>query len=218
MPLAGFVRASRGRCIAAALGVYDYTASCGVTAQEQKIDHRACDFARHVMQVALGGTGLYLSDGATNIMPAPPHVATEAAPLTPRQMAENRAAVHAAWKLNFTHVRRSLAHGWYQGWDLNPAQLPVRYAAVYSYFLEYLPEATHRLRNFVEKAARATLVRGGSGGVFDDAATAQGLLTFFIQGIRRRAISDEEVAATGLTGDEIRTRSFSEILKRRLKA
>ncbi len=213
-PLPEFVRAARGRCIAAALGVYDYTASCGVTAHQQKIDHRACDFARHVMQVSLGATGLYLSDGATNIMPAPPHRA-EGAPLAPRLVEENRAAVHAAWRLNFEHVRRSLSHGWYQGWDLNPAQLPVRYAAVYSYFLEYLPDATARLRNFVEKAARATLVGGSGGGVFDDAATAQGLLTFFIQGLRRRAITDAEAAATGLTPEEISTRSFSEILRRR---
>lgn len=218
-PLPEFVRASKGRCIAAALGVYDYTASVGVTAQEQRIDHGACDFARHVMQVSLGATGLYLSDGATNIMPSALHIAPEGGALSTQQSAENRQAVHSAWKLNFTHVRRSLAHGWYQGWDLNPAQLPIRYAAVYSYFLEYLPDATIRLRNFVEKAARATLVRGaggsGGGGVFDDAATAQGLLTFFIQGVRRGAISSEELAATGLTTDEIRMRSFIAILRKR---
>jgi citrate lyase beta subunit len=216
-PLPDFVRAAKGRCIAGALGVYDYTASIGVTAQEQKIDHRGCDFARHVMQVALGASGLWLSDGATNIMPAAPHRAPEGGSLTPKQTEENRAAVHAAWKLNFWNVRRSLAHGWYQGWDLNPAQLPVRYAAMYSYFLEYLPEATHRLRNFVDKAARATLVGGAGGGVFDDAATAQGLLTFFIQGLRRRAITEQEEAATGLTSDEIAMRSFAAILARRAK-
>lgn len=216
-PLPDFVRAAKGRCIAGALGVYDYTASIGVTAQEQKIDHRGCDFARHVMQVSLGATGLWLSDGATNIMPAAPHKAADGRSLTSQQLSENRAAVHAAWKLNFHNVRRSLAHGWYQGWDLNPAQLPVRYAAVYSYFLEYLPEATHRLRNFVDKAARATLVGGAAGGVFDDAATAQGLITFFIQGLRRRAITDTEAAATGLTQEELGTRSFVGILAKRMK-
>ncbi len=215
-PLPDFVRAARGRCLAGALGVYDYTASCGVTAQEQRIDHGACDFARHVMQVALGGTGLYLSDGATNIMPAPAQLAGDGGPLSPQQMAENRTAMHAAWRLNFQHVRRSLAHGWYQGWDLNPAQLPIRYAAVYSYFMEHLADVTFRLRNFVEKSARATLVRGERGGVFDDAATAQGLLTFFIQGLRRRAISDEEGAATGLSREEIATRSFVRIVADRL--
>jgi len=211
-PLPSFVRAARGRCIAAALGVYDYTASCGIAAHQQKIDHRACDFARHIMQVSLGASGLFLSDGATNIMPAAPHRAAEGSSLSPQQISENRAAVHSAWRLNFEHVRRSLAHGWYQGWDLNPAQLPVRYAAVYSYFAEFLPEATARLRNFVDKAARATLAGGG---VFDDAATAQGLLTFFIQGLRRRAITQAEAEATGLTPEEISTRSFVEILRRR---
>ncbi|MFN0010079.1 MAG: DUF6986 family protein [Phycisphaerales bacterium] len=215
-PLPDFVRAARGRCVAGALGVYDYTASCGVTAQEQRIDHGACDFARHVMQVALSGTGLHLSDGATNIMPAPVQRAGDAGPLSPQQMAENRTAVHAAWRLNFQHVRRSLSHGWYQGWDLNPAQLPIRYAAVYSYFLEYLPEAAYRLRNFVEKSARATLVRGELGGVFDDAATAQGLLTFFIQGLRRRAITMEQAGTTGLSAEEIATRSFIKIVTDRL--
>src|SRR5262245_1828223 len=211
-PIIDFVRAARGRCIATALGVYDYTASCGITANQQRIDHPACDFARHVMQVALGASGLMLSDGATNIMPVAPYRAPEGGSLSAQQKAENRAAVQAAWFLNFQKVRRSLALGWYQGWDLNPAQLPVRYAAMYSYFLESLPQATARLRNFVDKAARATLAGGG---VFDDAATAQGLLTFFIQGLRRRAITQEEAAATGLTPEEIATRSFSQIVANR---
>lgn len=211
-PLPSFVRAARGRCIAAALGVYDYTASCGITAQNQTIDHRVCDYARHAMQVSLGATGLFLSDGATNIMPAAPHKAPEGGKLSPKQVEENRAAVHSAWRLHFQHVRRSLSHGYYQGWDLNPAQLPTRYAAVYSYFLDSLGATTARLRNFVDKAARATLA---SGGVFDDAATAQGLLTFFIQGLRRRAITDAEAGATGLTQDEIAMRSFAQILARR---
>ena len=212
VPINDFVRAARGRCLSVALGVYDYTASIGVTAGHQRIDHGACDFARHMMQVSLGGSGLYLSDGATNIMPAPPHKAPEGGSLTPKQIEENRAAVHHGWRLHFEHCRRSLEHGYYQGWDLNPAQLPTRYAALYSFFMESLPDATARLRNFVEKVARATIAGGG---VFDDAATAQGLLTFFIQGLRRQAITEEQVRATGLTVDEIRMRSFLEIVKKR---
>jgi len=212
VPIPEFVRAARGRCLSVALGVYDYTASIGVTAGNQRIDHNACDFARHAMQVSLGGSGLYLSDGATNIMPAPPHKAGPGAALTPHQLAENRAAVHAGWRLHFEHVRRSLAHGYYQGWDLNPAQLPTRYAALYSFFQESLPDVTARLRNFVDKVARATIAGGG---VFDDAATAQGLLTFFIQGLRRKAITEDQITGTGLTVDEIRMRSFLEIVKKR---
>ena len=40
--------------------------------------HPACDFAKHMMQVALAQTGVWLSDGATNIMPIAPHRADRA--------------------------------------------------------------------------------------------------------------------------------------------
>ena len=35
-------------------------------------------------------------------------------------------------------IRHSLVNGFYQGWDLHPAQLPTRFAAVYAFFLEGL--------------------------------------------------------------------------------
>lgn len=205
------VAAARGRCVAAHFGVYDYTALLGVTARYQDLDHPACDFARHVMQVALAGTGIWLSDGATNILPAPPHRANVGSPLTATQERENLATVHAAWALHYRHVRHSLRHGWYQGWDLHPAQLPTRYAAVYAFFLESLAPASVRLRRFVEQAARATL----TGDVFDDAATGQALLNFFLHGLGCGAIAEEEALATGLTIDELRTRSFPAILAAR---
>src|SRR3712207_2489579 len=129
--------------------------------------HPACDFAKHMMQVAFGGTGVWLSDGATNIMPVAPHRAAEGSELTFEQEAENRLSVHRAWKLHYDHIQHSLINAYYQVWDLHPAQLPTRYAAIYAFFLESLDAASERLRNFVEKAAKATLV----GDVFDDAAT-----------------------------------------------
>ena len=156
--------------------------------------HPACDFAKHMMQVALAGTGVMLSDGATNVMPV-----------------GAREAVHRAWKLHYGHVRHSLESGFYQGWDLHPAQLPTRYAAVYGFFLESQEAATERLTNFIAKAAQATLV----GDVFEDAATGQGLLNFFLRGISCGAISEDEVLATGITLDELRGRSFVKILKNR---
>ena len=52
--------AARGRCVAAHFGTYDYTASCQITAAHQHMMHPACDFARHMMQVAFGGTGVWL--------------------------------------------------------------------------------------------------------------------------------------------------------------
>ncbi|HMD35997.1 MAG TPA: hypothetical protein VKH42_13560 [Vicinamibacterales bacterium] len=191
------VSEGRGRIVAAHFGTYDYTAACSITAAHQHMRHPACDFAKHVMQASLAGTGIWLSDGATNVMPI-----------------GDRAAVHRAWKLHAEHVRHSLETGFYQGWDLHPAQLPTRYAAVYAFFLEGLAAASERLKNFVQKAAQATLV----GGVFDDAATGQGLLNYFLRAMNCGAITeDEAVQMSGLTLDELRGRSFVKILKQRAK-
>ena len=206
------LEAARGRCVAAHFGTYDYTASCQITAAHQHMLHPACDFARQMMQVAFGGTGVWLSDGATNIMPVVPHRAAEGAPLTSSQAQENQTIVHRAWKIHFEHTRHSLANAFYQGWDLHPAQLPTRYAAVHSFFLESLEPASERLRNFVEKAARATLV----GDVFDDAATGQGLLNYFLRAINCGAVTEAEaIQLTSLTLSELHTGSFVKILQNR---
>src|SRR5437588_124723 len=208
------LQAARARCVAAHFGTYDYTASCSITAAHQHMMHPACDFAKHMMQVSFAGTGLWLSDGATNIMPVGPHRAIEGAPLTSNQIDENRAVVHRAWKLHYDHIQHSLVGGFYQGWDLHPAQLPTRYAAVYAFFLESLDAASERLRNFVEKAAKATLV----GDVFDDAATGQGLLNYFLRAINSGAVTEEEaMKLSSLTHDELRSGSFVKILKARQK-
>ncbi len=207
-PLLGFIEAAEGRCSSVHFGVYDYTASFGITAAYQAMGHPACDFARTVMVVALAGTGVHISDGATNILPVGPHRGDA---LTPDQLRENREAVQGAWKRAFDDNLHSLRNGIYQGWDLHPAQLVVRYAAVYSFFLSGLPAASGRLKAFVEKAALASL----HGDVFDDAATGQGLLNFFLRGIACGAITEDEALATGLTLDEIRSRSFLKILQAR---
>ncbi|MCB1034578.1 MAG: phosphoenolpyruvate kinase, partial [Acidobacteria bacterium] len=70
---------------------------------------------------------------------------------------------------------------------------------------------TARLSNFVQQAAQATLV----GDVFDDAATGQGLLNFFLRGLSCGALTEEEVLATGLSLEELRGRSFLKILEGR---
>ena len=210
--LPSFVEAARGRCTAAHFGTYDYTASCQITAAHQHMTHPACDYARHAMQVSLGGTGVWLSDGATNIMPVPVHRAAEGGALSEGQEEENRRAVHRAWRLHYEHIQHSLTNAFYQGWDLHPAQLPTRYAAVYTFFLESLGPASERLSNFVEKAARATLV----GDVFDDAATGQGLLNYFLRATNCGALTEEEaVRLSGLTVEELRSGSFVKILKNR---
>jgi len=209
-PLNKFIEASKGRCIAMHFGTYDYTASCSITAKYQEMDHPVCDFAHHMTKVALAHTGIWLSDGATNTMPIGPHRGDD---LTQEQLQENMDTVHNAWKKGYDHIRHSLWNGFYQGWDLNPAQFPMRYAAVYAFFLESYGDAVERLKTFVEKAARATLI----GDVFDDAATGQGLLNYFLRALNSGAITEEEVLVTGLTLDEIRGRSFKKILENRKK-
>jgi citrate lyase beta subunit len=208
-----FLDAAGGRCVAAHFGTYDYTASCSITAAHQHMLHPACDFAKNMMQVAFAGRGIWLSDGATNILPAPPNrPAKDGASLTPAQIEENRAVVHRAWKLHYDHIQHSLITGYYQGWDLHPAQLPTRYAAVYSFFLDGLDAAGERLRNFVGKAAQATLV----GDVFDDAATGQGLLNYFLRAMNCGALTETEAQErSSLTLDELRSASFMKILKNR---
>jgi len=184
-----------GRIVAAHFGTYDYTASLGITAAHQHMLHPVCDFAKHVMQIALAGTGIWLSDGGTNIMPI-----------------GAREVVHQAWRLHSAHVRHSLKTGFYQGWDLHPAQLPSRYATVYAFFIEGLAAASERLTHFVQKAAQATLV----GDVFDDAATGQGLLNYFLRAMNCGAITEAEaVSMSGLTLEELHSRSFLRILNNR---
>src|SRR5438309_1865380 len=124
---------------------------------------------------------------------------------------ENARAVHAAWRLHADDVRHSLASGFYQGWDLHPAQLPSRYGTVYAFFLKSLPATSDRLKNFISKAAQATL----HGDTFDDAATGQGLLNFFLRGVNCGALTEHEALATGLSIDELRGRSFLKILNNR---
>jgi citrate lyase beta subunit len=211
-PLLALVAAGGGRVRGAHFGTYDYTAGLTITAAHQRMRHPACDFAKHMMQVALAGSGVWLSDGATGIMPVARHRIAAGETLTDVQIEENRAGVHRAWKLHYDDARHSLEGGFYQGWDLHPAQLPTRYAAVFTFFLEGLDAAAQRLRNFLAKAAQATLV----GDVFDDAATGQGLLNYFLRGVTSGAIPQAEAAAmTGLTLEELAGRSFVRILTNR---
>jgi len=193
-PIRSFVDAGEGRCIGVHFGTYDYTAGCSITAAHQSMSNPVCDFAKHMMQVSLAGTSIFLSDGATNIMPV-----------------GSAETVHRAWRLSYSHIRHSLETGYYQGWDLHPAQLPIRYAAVYAFFLEGLEPATQRLKSFMEKAAKATLL----GDVFDDAATGQGLLNYFLRGLSCGAVTEAEAKATGLTLAEIQSRSFLKVLQGR---
>lgn len=200
--------AAGSRLRGAHFGTYDFTASLDIAAAEQRMQHPACDDAKAHMQRAFAGTGVWLSDGATTQLPVPLHRGDA---LTAMQGEENMRLVHAAWRQSLSDTQHSLSGGFYQGWDLHPAQLVSRYAAVYAFFIENLPSATKRLANFVAKLGQATL----SGTTFDDAATGQGLLNFFLRGQSCGALTEDEVLTTGLTREELASKSFAVIARNR---
>ena len=167
------IDAAEGRATGLHYGTFDYSASCGVSAAHQSMDHPVADHAKAVMQVAAAGTGVRLSDGSTNVVPTG---STE--------------QVHAAWKLHHDLVRRSLARAYYQGWDMHPAHLPTRYVAVYTFYREGLAAAAARLAAYVAKAG---------GDVMDEPATAKALSGYLLRGLDCGAVDPAEVSAlTGL--------------------
>ena len=171
--VARMVHASSGRCTSLHYGTYDYSASCGIAAAYQSMEHPAADHAKAVMQVAAAGTGVHLSDGSTNVLPVGDHD-----------------QVLAAWRLHGRLVRRSLERGYYQGWDLHPAQLPSRFLATYAFYREGLPAAGQRLKNYVGQV---------DSGVMDEPATARALSDFVVRALDCGATDAQEVQAlTGL--------------------
>jgi citrate lyase beta subunit len=171
--VARMIHASRGRCSALHYGTYDYSAAVGVAAAYQSMDHPAADYAKAVMQVAAAGTGVQLSDGSTNVLPA-----------------GDRRQVLAAWRLHLRLVSRSLERGYYQGWDMHPAQLVTRYTGTYGFFRDGLAAAAARLRAYAERAESHVL---------DEPATAQALAGFLVRGLDCGALDEAETyALTGL--------------------
>ncbi len=175
-PLALLPREGAGRITSLHFGTYDYTAALGISAHHQSLEHPAADLAKEIMQLAVAGTGIRLSDGSTNILPIGERTAD-------------------AWALHARLVRRSLERGFPQGWDLHPHQLPTRYLATFAFYREGSREAADRLRAYTEKTA---------GAVLDEPATARALAWFILRGVQCGAIDTDEVAAgTGLSHDAL---------------
>ncbi|WP_153397657.1 DUF6986 family protein [Ornithinicoccus halotolerans] len=173
--VARMVHAGSGRVSGLHYGTYDYSASLGIAAQYQAMDHPAADHAKAVMQLAAAGTGVRLSDGSTNVLPVG----------EPRQVRE-------AWALHGRLVRRSLERGYYQGWDLHPGQLPSRFAATYAFYRAAFPQAADRLAGYLGRAG---------GAVLDEPATARAMAWSLQRGVDCGALTAEEVAArTGVDG------------------
>jgi citrate lyase beta subunit len=165
--VARMVHAGDGRVSGLHYGTYDYSASLGIAAAHQSMEHPAADHAKAVMQLAAAGTGVRLSDGSTNVLPV-----------------GSSEQVRLAWGLHARLVQRSLARGLYQGWDMHPAQLPTRYAATYAFFREGLASAAARLRAYVARE---------EGAVMDEPATAKALAGFLLRGVDCGAVTVEEL-------------------------
>ena len=177
--VAKMIHASRGRCTGLHYGTYDYSASLGIAAPYQSLEHPAADHAKSVMQAAAAGTGVRLSDGSTNQVPV-----------------GEPAEVREAWVLHYRLVTRALERGFYQGWDLHPAQLPTRYAATFAFYRHGLEEAGRRLRMYLARQ---------SGGVIDEPATARALAGFLLRGHECGELSIGDLRhATGLDLANIR--------------
>ncbi|MEZ5305708.1 MAG: aldolase/citrate lyase family protein [Pyrinomonadaceae bacterium] len=196
-----------GRRLASAhFGAYDYTASLGIAAVHQHLRHDACVYARNRMLEVLAPLGIRLSDSVTTEMPVPIHRYEN---LSITQIAENRVAVREGWRTHFNNVMHSQIAGFYQSWDLHPAQLVARYAAVYSFYLEAFDEQARRLKRFLESATKALT----TGTTFDDLASAEALLSFARRGVAANAFTEDEVLqTTGISAAELKSGSFSSIL------
>ena len=174
-PIPAMLHRTDGRVEALHYGTYDYSDSLQIAAQYQSMEHPAADHAKAVMQVAVAGTGVRLSDGSTNILPT----------------GSDRQKL-AAWRLHARLVRRSLERGYYQGWDLHAHQLPTRYLATYFFYREGFPAAALRLKNYVH---------GIESEIMDEPATARALARFVHRGVLCGAISGEELEESAGIGE-----------------
>ncbi len=173
--VAKMVHAGGERLTGLHYGTYDYSAFVGIVAGHQSLAHPAADHAKLVMQAAAAGTGVRLSDGSTNRLPVGDHD-----------------TVVAGWAEHHRLVRRGLERGYYQGWDLHPAQLPTRYAATYAFYREGLTGALDRLEAYAHRSSH--------GGIADEPDTARALGSYLLRGLDCGAVDADEVRDLDLPG------------------
>jgi citrate lyase beta subunit len=166
--IARCVHAAGRRLTGVHYGTYDYAAALGIAGEFQRLDHPAADHAKEILQIAVAGTSVRLSDGSLNQLPT-----------------GSSADVVAAWREHAGLIRRSLERGFYQGWDLHPAQLASRYAATYGFFLASAPRACDRLRSYARSASTGTL---------EEPATARALAGFLLRGVDCGALTEADIS------------------------
>ena len=152
-------------------GTYDYSAALGIAAAHQSSDHPAADFAKQVLQVAVAGTGVRAVDGSTNVLPVG----------EPRAGARRHGGCTPAGP-------PGAERGFYQGWDLHPAQLVTRYTATYAFYRAAMPAAVARLAAYLDRT---------DSGVLDEPATARALAAVLVRGLDCGALDDAESSPPG---------------------
>ncbi|MCR9161554.1 MAG: hypothetical protein NXI35_12770 [bacterium] len=172
LTLPALVEAAGERLVGIHLGVFDYTAAAEVPAPLQGLAHPSCDFVRSLLTVAYGGRGLTLSSGSTNVLPTGDDV-------------------QQAWRRSADDIRHALERGYPHGWDLHPAQLPVRFAAVYRHYLEGLDRVVERLCGYIEAGGAAT----DTAATLDDAPTSAALWSFVRRAITSGAVDPASLPA-----------------------
>ncbi|WP_270240910.1 DUF6986 family protein [Kocuria marina] len=182
-PIPAMLRAAEGRVSALHYGTYDYSASLGISGRFQSLEHPAADHAMNVMQVAVAGTGVNLSDGSTNRLPVG----------DPAQRRET-------WALHSRLVRRSLERGFYQGWDLHAHQLPTRHLTNYAFYRDAFDDAARRLVAYAGRSVPGI----ETADVADEPATARALACYVVRGLLCGAVGEDELRATGLDPETVR--------------
>ncbi len=152
-------------------GTYDYSAACGIVSAQQSLEHPVADHAKAVMLVAAAQTGVWISDGSTQVAPVgSPEV------------------IDAALRRHHRLVTRSLEQGIYQGWDMHPGHLVTRWLAVFSFFRQAMPPAATRLQAYFDRQSSEFI---------DEPATAQSLALVILRGLAAGAFTEADVLAVG---------------------
>ncbi|WP_129658869.1 DUF6986 family protein [Rothia uropygialis] len=183
-PIPDMLRTAEGRVTSLHYGTYDYSASLGISGEFQSLEHPAADYAKAVMQVAVAGTGVHLSDGSTNQLPV--------------GEADQR---RQAWTLHARLIRRSLERGYYQGWDLHAHQLPTRFLTNYGFYRDAFADALRRLVAYAGRSVPGIQAAD----VADEPATARALAVYVRRGLLCGAVGEDELREVGLDPETLRS-------------
>lgn len=174
---ARILSAGAGRILSFHYGTYDYSASLGIDAAWQSMEHPVADFAKNILQILAAGSGVELSDGSTNRIPL-----------------GSREQHLEGWRHHLRLVQRHLRRGIRQGWDLHPHQLLSRHGATIGYFRADWEETAQRLSAYVA---------GDSSTWMDEPATAKAMAGYLSRAVACGALTTDELATVGVSDAQL---------------